>query len=241
MSDKKYPPLKIKNLSGRKRDSDCNPDLPQKPFAMAVVGPSRAGKSCFIKNLLTRKDMIKPMFKPEHVFIICPSIRYNDDYKMLDQAQKFEEYSNAILREIMKEQDLVIQTFGIKRTPDILIVMDDCFDNPSFNRSQIVKTLAMRGRHMKISLIMSGQKWSMITKAARINLTDVAFFRPSNFSELQFFVEELTDKATRKELIAVTKKIYEEPYQFIYFDLLNPDMSRRIRHGMSKPVDFSFL
>ena len=143
--------------------------------------------------------MLREVFEDEHIFIICPSLRYNDDYDVLPNSPKFDAFDNRLLREIMGEQDLTISTYGKDRTPDILIVLDDCFDDVSFNRSNIVKTLAMRGRHMKISIIMSGQKWSMIPKAARINLTDVVFFRPTNFSELDHFVEELADKDKRRD------------------------------------------
>lgn len=238
---KKYPILEIRDLSSPSETQRTHPDLPCLPFAMAVIGPSRSGKSNFIKNLLTRYDMLKGVFNEENIFIISQSLRYNDDYEQLEKAQKFEDYSNKLLKEIWNEQDFVIRIYGKERAPDILVVLDDCFDNPAFNRSTIVNSLTMRGRHMKISIIVSGQKWSMISKPARVNLTDVAFFRPMNFSELESFVEELVDRQKRKELLATAKKIYRVPYDFIYYDLLNPDIKRRIRKNMSEIVEFSFL
>ena len=238
---KKYPPLSIKDLSGIKRKNKGHPDLPQPPFLMITSGPSRAGKSNFIKNLLSRRDMLKGVFDEENIIIICPSLRYNDDFAMMEKAQKFDNFENSLINDIIKEQTMVIDTYGKKRTPHTLIVLDDIADNTQFANSRALQKLAYRGRHMKISLIISVQKWSAIPRGVRINSTHIVLFRPSSWSEVDFIAEELADKENRKQLKQVMKDIFREPYQFIYIDLLNPVLSRRLRHGISKDIDFNWL
>ena len=236
-----HPPLYIKDLSSTKRTLNINPDLPEPPFCMCVVGPSRAGKSNFIRNLLSRDDFLKKIFKPENIFIICPSLRYNDDYDCVDKAFKCDEFTNAIIDEIIEEQTWVIDNFKKERAPNILIVLDDIADNVAFSNSNILKKLAMRGRHMKISIIMSVQKFSTINKGVRINSTHIVMFRPNMWTELDFIVEQIATKGDRKKLMKIFKDIFRKNYAFIMMDLNNPDISRRLRKGMSEIIEYDWF
>lgn len=237
---KDYPPLDIKNLSGIKKNTGINPNLPQPPFMLIITGPSRAGKSNLIKNLLIRKDMLGGFFKQKHMFIICPSLKFNDDYDMLTDAQKFDTFNNQIMNDIIQEQTLIIDTYKKKRTPHILIVLDDIADNPQFANSRILQQLAFRGRHMKVSVILSVQKYSAVPRGVRINATNIIMFRPSNYSEIDIIGEEMADKDNRKNFKKMVKDVFKEPYKFIHFDLLNIKLKERIKIGFDEIVPFEW-
>jgi len=235
-------PIQIVNLSSTtKFNKKGHKDLPELPFFLICAGPSRSGKSNCIKNLLQRRDLMKKLFRPEDIFIISPSLRFNDDYEEVDTPNKFDEFTNQLVKEIVNEQTLVIDTYKKSRAPHILLVLDDIADNPQFANSRILQQLAFRGRHCKISVIVSVQKLSSIPRGVRLNSTHFSLFRPSNMSELDNIIEELCPKHLRKKMYGVFNEIWTQPYSFVYMDLLNKDMKKRVNDGFSNPMDFNFL
>lgn len=233
--------IKIMDLSNHKKikRKKQHPDLPELPFVMACVGPARSGKSNCIRNLLLRRELMRDVF--DYIFIFCPSIDLNGDFDELGNkrkpiVKKIKTFDEDIIREIMEQQETVVKKHGINKSPETLLIFDDCFDDPKFTRSGLLKTICMRGRHMKLSMILSGQKLSMLGTACRANLTHMLFFRPANYSELDFFIEENVEKKKRKEFSAAFKEVWKTKYDFIFIDYLNPDLSKRFRKCMSEPL-----
>lgn len=217
-------------------------DLPKPPFCMALFAPSRGGKSTLIQHLFTKKHLLKKTFRDQDMFIFCPSLEFNDDFKDFETPNKFGDFDTSLMGEIVNEQKLVIDTYGKKRAPHILMIFDDCFDDPRFQNNPLLKMLAFRGRHMKLSIIVSGQKASSCPRGVRLNLTHLCWFQPSNMSELDFIAEEFTEKKRRQEVIGKFKEVWRDsPYQFMFFDLLNKDPTRKIRIGFSGDFNHNVL
>lgn len=239
---KKIDILDLSDKKGKKAKK-VHPDLPTMPFFIAFVGPSRSGKSNCIKNLLLRKDLYGGKF--EHIFIFCPTIDLNGDFDQLNTTSKtkvlkIKHFDENMISEIMRQQEIVIKDHGKNNAPDILLLLDDCFDDSKFNRSQILKTLAFRGRHSKISTILSGQKLSMMSTSCRNNLTGLAFFRPGNMNELQFYIDENCEKSKKKETAEAMKQVWKEPYKFIFIDYLAKDVNNRYKKGFSESLGIEF-
>ena len=234
--------INIIDLSNKNnnRKKKIHPDLAEPPFFMAFIGPSRSGKSNCVRNLLLRPDLYKNVF--EYIFIFCPSIDLNGDFDELNtttktEVKKINHFNENMISEIMKQQKDIIKQHGKNKAPHVLLLLDDVFDDDKFTRSRVLKTLACRGRHMLISVIVSGQKLSLMGTACRNNLTHMVMFRPGNYSELDFWVEENVEKRKRKEFSEKFKKIWAEKYKFIFVDYLNPDLTKRFRKGFSEPID----
>lgn len=226
--------IEIKHIAGSYKNPDykLHPDLPQPPFSMSIIGPSRSGKSNLIKNLLLRKELLAKVWKPKNIFIFCQSIHLNDDYELFDEeVHKYDKWDEDVVQAIYDESSNIIKTFGKKRLPPILIICDDCFDDAKFTRSKALQTLFFRGRHLNISLIMSGQKYSSLPRGCRLNTTDLICFRPYNENELDFIIDETCSKRKKREREEKLNEIYKIPYSFIYYDFLNKEPSRRIRIG----------
>jgi hypothetical protein len=52
-----------------------------KPFRLGLFASSNSGKSHLISELLTNSEWgIIDRFEPDHVFIICPTIHFDDSY-----------------------------------------------------------------------------------------------------------------------------------------------------------------
>ncbi len=229
--------------NANKPSKKIHPDLPQLPFFMAIIGPSRSGKTNTIRNLFLRKDLYYKKF--EYIFIFCPTFDLSGDFdEMVDneftKVRKVKNFDEAMISEIVRQQEILIKSVGKRRSPDILILLDDCFDDEKFSRSNILKRLAFRGRHAKISTILSGQKLSAMSTSCRNNLTNMLFFKPGNMSELQFFVDENCEKDKKKETAREFKEVWKKIYKFIVIDYITQDVNRRFREGFSNPLDIKF-
>ena len=225
----------IKNLSTTKTTKlDIPKNLPHPPLAMAIIGPRYSGKSNLIKNIFCRKDMLGKIFDPENIFIFCASIHFNDDFDNLDTEHKYDYWDENVVQEIYDSQANNIELYGKNRLAHVLIICDDMFDNPQFIKSKIIQTLFMRGRHLNISLVLSGQKFSSIPRGARLNITQLIIFRPYSQNEYDYILEETCAKSQKKEMMRKMDLVFETPFNFIFFDHLNKKKEKRIRIGFSE-------
>ncbi len=67
-----------------------------------------------------------------------------------------------------------MKTKGYTKIFQILIIVDDFADDPSFSRhSKLLHALFTRGRHSMISTIVSTQKYRAISNIIRVNATNM--------------------------------------------------------------------
>ncbi len=68
----------------------------------------------------------------------------------------------------------------------ILIVVDDFADDPSFSRnSKLLHSLFTRGRHSQISTILSTQKFASISPVIRVNASELYVSKLRNYQDLE--------------------------------------------------------
>ena len=215
-------------------------DLPQLSFVMCISGPRGTGKSLLIRNLLLRKDMLKKVFgKPNYIIIISPSLQ-NGDYdeiKMGGHVFKIEEYSHDIIDNLIGQQKAIIAKHGRKKTPEILLVLDDVLDSGALNFHSSVEKVFSRGRHVNINCILVSQHLNRISKTMRINSDYIAAFRPNNMTELENMYEQFIPKRYWWGMNEYLKNMWDNNrYQFLFVDFKTHDSNRRFREGFSKPI-----
>ena len=104
----------------------------------------------------------------------------------------------------------------------ILIIVDDFADDPSFSRnSKLLHSLFTRGRHSGISTIVSTQKFAAIHPIIRVNATELIVFRLRNYQDTTMFLDELGGLVDKKTLTKIYGLATEEPYSFLYVKLNN--------------------
>ena len=69
-------PVKKPKDAVRKNKRKINPILPQPPFLWSLVANVKSGKSCFIMNLIFRKNFYRGYF--DTIYYVSPSVE-NDD------------------------------------------------------------------------------------------------------------------------------------------------------------------
>jgi hypothetical protein len=199
--------------------------LPQPNFSWLIVGSRKSGKSNFIRNVLMKKCYLSGMFIPAHIFIFCPTVNLNRDYEALKIPADniFEGFDKGIIQEILTEQERLITTYGRNRTPNILLLFDDCAYGSALHYNSILNKLAMNGRHYRISYIVAVQTLKSVSPKTRKNLDAITFF-PSNILEIDQVVEEYVPKKNRKQVAEILSNYSKIPYSFLQVN----------RHGEKK-------
>ena len=216
-------------------------DKPDKPFVMDFAAPRDSGKSYMlvkvIKPILSRYEDVHVMCQSLDSnsdyasFMVDPDIPeylLTKKQKMLRKKFTFNKHpSSSSIQAIMDEMEeekctqVVAERFNtrkkrkIKKCKQVLIILDDCLDTGLLNRQGILDTLAERGRHMNISVIITTQVLRKLSLNVRTNSEYMFFFSPFSYSEMEKYLEEFVPR----ELVKYSRKkfidIFKTDYQFI--------------------------
>lgn len=196
-------------------------------FVMTISAPRKSGKSYLIGNMLRIG-----MLDFDHIIVMCPTLEFNDDYLDFIDDENFT-FINNITREdiqdLFKKQSACMRKVKQQERngpgdddliicPDTLLILDDCIDSGVLTFKGIVDRIAERGRHINLSVIVSSQRISAISRSIRINSDYFLIFSPYSIGELEQFLEQFVSRPKRKELRLKLHDIFSEPYRFIFLD-----------------------
>ena len=226
----KVEPISVKEFTVKQSKYEVCGKL---PIRSVILGPSGSGKTVLLQNMIM--DIYRDCFS--RIFIFSPSIEVDMTWKPVkDYIEKhmkvrhtaeepiyFDHYDPEALATILETQHK-ITTFLKKRGDtklfQILIIVDDFADDPSFTRqSKLLHALYTRGRHNMISSITATQKFNAIHPIIRVNATELYVYRLRNTKDLETFVEEVSAVYDKKTLLALYNAATEEPFSFLYVKL----------------------
>lgn len=221
-------PIEIKNYDSPKVQKDkanegLDPMLPRIPFAVALVGASGSGKTNLLLNLI---DQYKKKFRMQDVIIMSPSLGLDDKLDMIKAKWKYDNFRPDVIEAIVNQQK-AIKTLEPNKVPNILIILDDCLQSRAFNHHGAIETGFVRLRHYNISLIITSQKYSGLSRTIRLNCKCLVIFEPYNQSEFDHILDENTDKYTRLKLKNMMDDVYSQPYSFLMINNTERDKSKR--------------
>ena len=104
------------------------------------------------------------------IFVICPSEAVNKFYSQFLKTENiFTDYNVEWIGKLM--QRLIKINVGKKddESAHILLILDDCVSDVNFHTARNFEKIFTRGRHMKISLMITTQYPYLIPPVARIN------------------------------------------------------------------------
>ena len=141
----------------------------------------------------------------------------------------FDEYNHSDLENVIDTQYKLIDHMKkqeYKKLYNILIVIDDFADNPSFTRhSKLLHSLYTRGRHLMISTITSTQVFNALSPIIRKNITQLYVYKLRNYKDLEAVLEELSALTDKKTLLDMYKLATDEPHSFWYINLIAKKIS----------------
>ena len=135
----------------------------------------------------------------------------------------FDNYDAEALENIVSTQHKVaehMKSKGFTKIYQILIIVDDFADDPSFSRhSKLLHALFTRGRHSFVSTIVSTQKYRAISNIIRVNATNLYVFRLRNGGDLEALIDELSALTDKKSLLQLYNLGTSEPFSFLFIKL----------------------
>ena len=199
------------------------------PIRSVILGPSGSGKTVLLQNMIL--DIYKDCFS--RIFIFSPSIEVDATWRPVkDYIEKhmevkntpeepiyFDHYDPEALASILETQHKItnfLKKRGDKKLFQILIIIDDFADDPSFTRqSKLLHALYTRGRHNMISTITATQKFTAIHPIIRVNATELFVYRLRNYKDLETFIDEVSAVCDKKTLLEIYHDATEEPCSFL--------------------------
>ena len=218
---------------------------------MIITGPSGSGKGILLQSLILDiyRDFDRIYIWSPSISVDSnwtPVKRYiQDDLKVNLEKEKcmFDEYIPEELEAVIKRQHKVIEyqkKNDHKKLLSILIIVDDFADSKAFSRnSPLLNQLYVRGRHNAINITTATPKFNALSPTFRVNNRQLFFFRLRNYEEIDTMVEELSAVLIKKSSVADTKNLAEtkkpflevynlateEPYSFLFINLMNADVN----------------
>ena len=226
MSTPSIKPIKIPEFESKQSKYQFSGNLPTRSL---ILAPSGGGKTVLLQNMIL--DIYKDCFS--RIYIFSPSIDVDMTWKPvkdylkheLKQDEKkekylFDSYQPGELVKIIQTQHKIIEFMKhnkMKKVYQILIIIDDFADEPSFTRnSQLLHSLYIRGRHTFISTITATQVYKAISPIIRKNITDLYIFRLRNYADMEAWLEEMAAIYDKKTLISLYSMATNKPFGFLY-------------------------
>ena len=222
-------PIDVKEFTSKQSKYEVVGRLPIRDILLA---PSGGGKGVLMSNMIL--DIYRGCF--DRIFIFSPSIDVDKTWgpvkDYIEKSQKvdpkkeqiyFDHYDAEALEKIVSNQHKLaehMKTKGYTKIFQILIIVDDFADDPSFSRhSKLLHALFTRGRHSFISTIVSTQKYRAISNIIRVNATNLYVFRLRNGGDLEALLDELCALTDKKTILQLYNMATAEPYSFLFIKL----------------------
>lgn len=240
-SKKVCPELDVKLIKDKnqKNNYKVHPLLPQPPFFVTCVAPRNSGKSNNVCDLFTDSKKMGKTFDMIGVF----SATYYQDTKLQKIKPDFiyEKFDPNIIEEIFtyaEEETAEYTTNGGKKPPKILLIFDDMIDQNimKVQKIDILERIAVRGRHVGISVLIISQLYKKISNPIRVNSTNMIFYRVQNQGELKKIIDENQEMLSVKNFRKIFDFCTSEPYCFLHIDKQEKDPYNRFRKNWNHPI-----
>lgn len=178
-------------------------------FKIFLCGPSRCGKTVFIKDLLENMSSITKQNISKVIYV----------YKVWQSI--FEDmHSQGLVNIFLEEKDNIIEKIkNLAYGETSLIIFDDLIN--SKNLEEISNLFVVDGRHSNYSLIFTSQRMFVNNEYFRqiSNNCDyiIVFRNPRNYSEIRTLAQQLTPIGL--DLLDIYTKATKDPFSYLLINL----------------------
>jgi hypothetical protein len=164
---------------------------------VSLIGKRNSGKSQMLRYLVLQQ---RPLFKK--IFVICPTETVNHFYKDLVAKENiFDSYNEDWIDKLIKKMTELNSGKSDDDASHVLLILDDCCSDTNFHQSKTFKKLCTRGRHIKISVIITCQYIYQVPPVARNN-SDFILCSQMNTQGLDLLTSEfLMGNISKKDFI----------------------------------------
>ena len=164
---------------------------------VSLIGKRNSGKSQMLRYLVMQQ---RSLFKS--IFVLCPTESVNSFYKDLVKKENiFDSYNEQWIESLIKKMTEINSNKSDEQASHVLLILDDCCSDTNFHQSKSFKKLCTRGRHIKISVIITCQYIYQVPPVARNN-SDFILCSQMNTQGLDLLTSEfLMGNITKKDFI----------------------------------------
>ena len=175
------------------------------------------------KSRLLRYIVLMNKNKFDKIFIICPTEPLNSFYKgIVPDENIFDEYSDKWMEAFFKRTSEENSKLDDKNKKNVLIVLDDICSDVSMHTCKPIKKIFTRGRHSRISIIITAQYLYHISPIQRNNC-DFLLVGQLNKQGLDILASEfLLGNITKQDFI----KLYYNSTNDYKFLLINNNSTK---------------
>lgn len=210
--------------------------LPLGHLLHIFCGKRGSGKSTLMLNLLSRKD--SPCFRYFHNIYMCsPTAKRDPKWSSLVEElereghfhdkldndiasqiiDSIQEFNDEFLRP--KKDPMTKKLVKPRGNPSNLLILDDCLTAmPMSQQKSRINDLFVNGRHMKLTVWISTQKYNKLNTVCRSNCDLISFYPTDNAKEFQTLADDWSIDQDR------LKKLYdfatEEPNSFLHISFV---------------------
>ena len=169
---------------------------------VSLIGKRNSGKSQMLRYLVMQQ---RSLFKS--IFVLCPTESVNSFYKDLVKKENiFDSYNETWIESLIKKMTEINTNKSDESASHVLLILDDCCSDTNFHQSQSFKKLCTRGRHIKISVIITCQYIYQVPPVARNN-SDFILCSQMNTQGLDLLTSEfLMGNISKKDFIQMYYK-----------------------------------
>jgi GTPase SAR1 family protein len=203
-----------------------NEPFPNESFFWCCVGKPGSGKTSLMLNALTAKGNNRVYRKVfNKIILVMPENSrksiYNNPFEDLEQT--FTVFNEDVMKTIEDNKKLIdednekrLKDNKPKKIFNQLLIIDDCTaylkDNP-----KVLIELATNRRHLKLSIILLVQFLRAVPRPVRFQITNIAFFKPSNELDTKILQEEFCN-LKKEEFNELKRLVWKDQHDFLFID-----------------------
>ncbi len=208
---------------------------------MLVLGMAGAGKSSFIYSFYNH--WTANYF--DELVVFCATKDSAETWSSLKQRNivVLHEYTDAVLEKYLKdlEQEQIKRIREKKYPLRVSILFDDMAgaNITRVSKPTAVDRLALNCRHYNVFLVITSQRFRLISNTLRQNTHYVVLYKTAR-PDLERVAEEFADPLDEATFLKLAINIVETKHDYLVIDLrANPN--NRFRHQMNEIIDTSGL
>ena len=200
--------------------------FPRRSFNL-IVGARFTGKTVLISNLIKDFYLPKRAF-PGGIMILTPTVHDKAWNIIRDRKNVLivNKCNNDLLFDLIAAQEDALKHGQCK---DILLIVDDYASQGRGLKA--LEELAIRGRHVKITVIVTAQYSKLLPPTVRMNANGVILFKMADAEIESLAKEGLRCLVDVDDFVRWVKRHTAEARSFVYINLR--DASRPFRIGFS--------
>lgn len=210
------------------------------PSSTLISSRSGAGKTTLLTNLLTKKQFLGNYYHT--IIIYSPTLhaQIDDSLEVLNVPRDniIAHVTDESIELFLQKRAEEIKKHGIKWVCEnnrVLLLMDDVVGDQKFIQSNLCSTLFSTLRHYLCSITVVIQSLMLASRSVRIQASQIFLFQCTN-SERQRIIDELSQRATKKQFGKMLDYATNAPYDFLNINNHAPP-SDRLRRNFDEVLD----